>query len=248
MQIFIGSTKIMVAPSNNRLDLATEPIFKQQAHDLAVQLSELKTDEIKSLLKVNNEIATETHKRYQSFFDKETRHPAMFTYNGMVFKKLASETLTNEDVNYAQSHLIIGSFIYGMLRPLDLISPYRMEGNVILPYNHGKNMFQYWQPILTEWFINRIKSDDGILVNLASAEFKHLVDWKLVSKEVKIITPEFYVIKNGKKKMIVIYAKMCRGAMTHWILEKRITSPDSLMNFEYEGFSFDNDNKQWLLK
>lgn len=107
-------------------------------------------------------------------------------------------------------------------------------------------MFDYWKPILTDWFINQIKSDDGILVNLASDEMRNLFDWKRVKQEVKIITPEFKVEKAGKLKTIVIYTKMCRGAMTRYILKNKITDMESLKVFEYEGFRLDESAGEWM--
>jgi cytoplasmic iron level regulating protein YaaA (DUF328/UPF0246 family) len=122
-----------------------------------------------------------------------------------------------------------------MLRPLDKISLYRMEGNI--EYN-GDTIFNFWKPRLTDLLIDSVKADDGILVNLASEEMKSLFDWKRVSAEVKVIEPEFMVQKNGKLKTIVVYAKSCRGAMTRFIIKNRPTQPAELQSFEYEGFHF----------
>jgi cytoplasmic iron level regulating protein YaaA (DUF328/UPF0246 family) len=122
-----------------------------------------------------------------------------------------------------------------MLRPLDKISLYRMEGNV--EYK-GDTIFNFWKPRLTDLLIDSVKADDGILVNLASEEMKSLFDWKRVSTEVKVIEPEFMVQKNGKLKTIVVYAKSCRGAMTRFIIKNRLTQPAELQCFEYEGFHF----------
>ncbi|WP_301702662.1 YaaA family protein, partial [uncultured Muribaculum sp.] len=119
---------------------------------------------------------------------------------------------------------------------LDNINPYRLEGNVELPDNGGVTMTDYWQPILTEYLIAKVKADDGILVNLASEEMKSLFDWEKVSNELTVVSPEFKVDKNGKLRTIVIYAKMCRGAMSRYILKNRITDIDLLSSFTYDGF------------
>jgi cytoplasmic iron level regulating protein YaaA (DUF328/UPF0246 family) len=193
------------------------------------------------LLHVNRQIAADNWQRYQSFFDESCRQPAVFSYDGMVFQKIAPETMTDDELHYANQHLFIGSFLYGLLRPLDLISKYRLEGNVELPENGGLSMFDYWKPILTDWFIEQVKADDGILMNLASDEFRIIFDWKRVEKELTVISPEFKVEKGGKLKTIVIYTKMCRGAMTRWILQNRITQISDLGSFEYEGYKWEND-------
>lgn len=244
MIIYISCAKIMTGNSTQTLSFATEPKFQLQANENAVQMAAYSPTQLKELLKTNADIAQENWSRYQHFFDLGSkRESAVFSYDGMVFQKLAPESFSKEELLYTNQHLLIASFLYGLLRPLDLIKKYRLEGNVPLPENKGKSMFDYWKPILTDYFIEQIKADDGILVNLASDEMKNLVDWKKVAKEVKIVTPEFHIIKDGKKKTIVIYTKMCRGAMTRYILKNRITNPEELKTFEFEGFRWNSESE-----
>ena len=136
-------------------------------------------------------------------------------------------------------HLRITSFLYGLLRPLDGIKPYRLEGDVRLPEKGGISMFDYWKPLLTDYFIEEIKNCGGVLINLASAEMKDLFDWKRVEQEVRVITPEFQVWKAGQPKTVVIYAKMCRGEMTRFIVKNRLECPEELKSFSWEGFVWD---------
>jgi cytoplasmic iron level regulating protein YaaA (DUF328/UPF0246 family) len=246
MQILIACAKIMTGSAPRVIPLVTEPTFQLQANENAMQLMDYSVEELQEMLHVNHDIAVENWRRFRSFHAKGERQPAVFSYDGMVFQRLAPETFTDDELKYANGHLLISSFLYGLLRPLDLINKYRLEGNVILPDNSGKSMFDYWKPILTDWFINQIKSDDGILVNLASDEMRNLFDWKRVKQEVKIITPEFKVEKAGKLKTIVIYTKMCRGAMTRYILKNKITDMESLKVFEYEGFRLDESAGEWM--
>ncbi len=133
----------------------------------------------------------------------------------------------------------ITSFLYGLLRPLDGIKPYRMEGDIRLPERGGMTMFDYWKPLLTDYFIANIKRQGGILVNLASGEMRDLFNWKRVEEEVRVITPEFQVWKGGQLKTIVIYAKMCRGEMLRYIIKNRIENPEDLKAFTWEGFAYD---------
>lgn len=241
MKILIACAKIMTDNVPRGLNLATEPQFQLQANENAVRMASYSPRMLMDKLHVNGDIATINWNRYQHFFDSDAaRLPAMFAYDGMVFKKLAPESFSIEDLQYANSHLFIASFLYGLLRPLDLIKEYRMEGDVVLSENGGKNMFDYWKPLLTDYFIEQIKADDGILINLASDEMKSLFDWKRVVREVTVITPEFRCMKNGRLKTIVIYTKMCRGAMTRFILKHRLGSPVELETFEYEGFRCDS--------
>ena len=138
---------------------------------------------------------------------------------------------TADDFRYAQEHLRITSFLYGLLRPLDGIKPYRLEGDVCLPEKGGVSMFDYWKPLLTDCFIAEIKRQGGVLVNLASGEMKELFDWKRVEKEVRVVTPEFRIWKDGGLKTVVIYAKMCRGEMVRYIIKERVDSPEGLRAF-----------------
>ena len=245
MQILIGCAKIMTGCAPSDISFATEPTFQSQANDNAMQMLNYSVEELCEMLHINRDMALENWKRFRSFHDNSIRQPAAFCYDGMVYQRLAPETLSDSELRYANDHLMISSFLYGILRPLDMINKYRLEGNIILPNNNSKSMFDFWKPILTDWFINKIKADDGILIYLASDEMRNLFDWKRVKKEVKVITPSFKVDKNGKLKTIVIYTKMCRGAMARYIIKNRITNIDELKSFEYEGFSIDDSNEEW---
>ena len=245
MQILIACAKIMTGCATSDISFATKPTFQSQANDNAMQMLDYSVEELSDMLHINKDIALENWKRFRTFHDNSTLQPAVFCYDGMVFQRLAPETFTDNDLQYANNHLLISSFLYGLLRPLDMINKYRLEGNVTLPKNNSKSMFDFWKPILTDWFINKIKADDGILINLASDEMRNLFDWKRIKEEVKVITPIFKVDKNGKLKTIVIYTKMCRGAMARYIIKNRITNIDELKSFEYEGFSIDDSNEEW---
>ena len=153
--------------------------------------------------------------------------------------KAKAETLTADDLNYSQGKLWITSFLYGLLRPLDAILPYRIEGHVELPSGEGQNMFGFWKSRLTDVLIEAVKADDGILIHLATEEYQHLFDWQRVRKEVRIIQPLFYVRKGNDLKMQAVWAKTCRGAMTRFIIENRITNPKDLHAFSYEGFVYE---------
>lgn len=214
------------------------PMFQRHAEDIALRMAGYPPDALMDMLRINRTIAIETMQRYHNFFDPSGRRPAGMAYDGMVFRRLGVASMSAADREYADSHLNICSFLYGLLRPLDMINPYRLEGDVTL-HPEGITMFDYWKPILTDELIRRVKADDGILVNLASDEMRQLFDWRRVSRELKVITPTFKVVRNGRPRTIVIYAKMCRGAMTRYIIENRITDPAGLRNFEYEGFRID---------
>lgn len=109
-------------------------------------------------------------------------------------------------------------------------------------------MFDYWKPLLTDHFIRSIKATGGVLVNLASDEMRGLFDWRRVESEVRVVSPEFSVFRQGRLKTVVVYAKMCRGAMTRFILKNRITDPGELKNFNFEGFRYDVQSGGYVLQ
>lgn len=186
------------------------------------------------MLRTNRQIAATNRRRYRQFHGEEAL-PALLAYTGVVFRHIAPERFTPGDFEYAQQHLNITSFLYGLLRPLDAIRRYRLEGDAVLPGHDDQTMFGYWQGRLTEAFLEKIHADDGILVNLASSEMKRLFDWKRIRREARIITPEFRIREGDRLKTIVVYTKMCRGEMTRHLIRNRIADPEMLKEFEWKG-------------
>lgn len=240
MLVLLSCAKTMSVTSKVEVPLATLPHFRREAAGIALQMAQCTVEELEELLHVNTKIALENYKRYQEFHAEETQQlAALFAYTGIVFKRVSPKSFSAEELLYAQEHLRLTSFCYGLLRPLDLIRPYRLEGDARLPELGGQSVFDYWKPLLTDLFIEEVKAVGGILCNLASGEMKSLFDWQRVKKEVKVITPEFRVWKNGKLTTVVIYTKMCRGEMTRFILQNRLRSPEELEAFSWEGFKHD---------
>ena len=241
MLTFISCAKTMTNKTKVKTALHTSvPPFEEFAKEHANEIGSLSAEDLGKLLHVNPKLAAENALRYRDFLsDSNQALPALLSYTGMVFKRINASDFTTEDFDYAQEHLLITSFLYGLLRPMDLIKNYRLEGNVKLGSGKGETMFNFWKPILTDFFIDAIKHQGGVLVNLASEEMKSLFDWKKVCSEVQVVTPEFYTLKNGKLAAVTVYAKMCRGEMTRFILKNRIEDPDALKLFEWEGFVFD---------
>ena len=240
MQILLSCAKTMAERSSVTTPRTTVPVHLEEARRLAAELATLPTDELARLLRVNRRIAAENHLRYRRFHDSDTPAlPALAAYTGIVFKRIDPASFSAADLEYAQEHLNITSFLYGVLRPLDAIRPYRLEGDAVLPGRGDETMFSYWQSRLTDDLLGRIHADDGILVNLASGEMKRLFDWKRVCREARVITPEFRVREGDRLKTVVVYTKMCRGEMTRHILKNRIADPATLRSFEWEGFRLD---------
>ena len=239
MLVLLSCAKTMSETSKVKVPLKTVPRFQKEAYGIALQMSQFSVDELERLLRVNAKIAVENYKRYQAFHAEGTPElPALLAYTGIVFKRLNAKDFSKVEFEYAQEHLRLTSFCYGLLRPLDVIRSYRLEGDVVLPEPGNQTMFSYWQSRLTDSFLKEIKATGGVLCNLASDEMRGLFDWKRIEQEVTIVTPEFHVWKNGKLSTIVVYTKMSRGEMTRFILKNRIESPQDLKAFHWEGFEF----------
>ena len=232
MQILISCAKTMGYVDAD-IPYSSEPVFAANAAESVRQLAAMDAQQLQKALHTTAKIAAENVLRYRHFFDECNRQvPALMAYNGIVFKQISADTLRREDLEYAQKHLFITSFLYGLLRPFDNIRPYRLEGNVHLPDDDGPTRFEYWQPLLTGMLIDAVKADDGILVNLASSEMKRLFDWKRVCREVKVVTPDFKVMQEGQWRTVVVYTKMCRGQMTRFMLRHHPADIEELYRFE----------------
>lgn len=240
MQILLASAKIMHDVLKTAPDMAlSTPRFARETEAFARDMAQYSTETIAEMLGCSQQIAGQNKLRFMRFFEETEKMPAILAYHGQAYKHLKAETLTEKDLNYAQGHLWITSFLYGLLRPLDGIFPYRMEGSVELPSGAGENMFGFWKSRLTDVLINTVKADDGILIHLATEEYQHLFDWQRVRREVHIVQPLFYVRKGHDLKIQAVWAKTCRGAMTRFIIEHRITKPNDLSAFSYEEFAYE---------
>ena len=245
MQILLASAKIMRERCRSRGLVPTEPRFLSSAMILLQDMARKNADELSELFTCSPEIAQLNRERYQTMLGGDAEiMPAVLTYYGQAYKHLKADSLSNEDLLWAQEHLWIASCLWGLLRPLDGISPYRMEGGFALPCTGGRKVNEYWREKLTDTLIESALNDDGVLVYLDTEEFRSLFDWKRVVREVKlIIEPEFHVIKNDKMTTPSVWAKTCRGAMTRYIIENRIGNPESLKDFKYEGFALNENAK-----
>lgn len=243
MMILISCAKTMTMPKYSLPAVQpTSPVFSDQAHLNALEMKRFNTDELQQILHVNPKIAAQNYVHYHNFFNEDSPlAPSLAAYTGIVFKHIAPTDFNASDWDYAQQHLRITSFLYGLLRPLDAIRRYRLEGDVYLPAHNGQNLFDYWRPLLTDLFIKEVCQNGGLLFNLASAEMKNLFDWKRIEKAIRIITPEFYVRKGPTLKTVVIYTKMCRGEMTRFLLKNRIEHAKQLAEFSWEGFHFNTE-------
>ncbi len=238
MQVILASAKIMKERVPSRGITPTEPLFQRQATMLAAELAQMSGNRLSELFNCSAAIGRENRERFALFgTDMAEIMPAILTYYGQAYKHLKAESLTNEDLEWANSHLWISSCLYGLLRPLNGIQTYRMEGGFPMQATGGLKVNEFWRPLLTNLLIESVKADDGILIYLDTEEFRSLFNWKRVVEEVQVIEPKFQVLKNGRLTTQAVWAKSCRGAMARYIIEERITNPLQLANFNHCGFS-----------
>lgn len=239
MHILLSPAKTITGTSKIKVPSGTIPQFQQAATDIALYMAQYSVEDLKRLLKLSPKLALESYERFQHFHSTDERPlQALLAYTGVVFKHINPKDFSEEDFLFAQTHLRIVSICYGLLRPLDLIKPYRMEYDIKLPELGDGNMYNFWKGRQTQSLIKEIKADDNLLINLASMDVQPAFEWKKIEESVRIITPEFKVWKNGKAETIVIYAKMARGQMSRYIIKNKISNPEELKSFTWEGFQY----------
>ena len=170
MQIILTSAKIMNAAADVAVPFATQPAFETEANELALSLTSWSVAELMQAFQCSESIAHDNQQRFQSFFNDDEKMPALLAYNGHAYKYLQASSFSEADFRFAQSHLFITSFLYGLLRPSDKIHPYRMEAKVHLHAAEDQNMFAFWRSRLTDALIEAVKKDDGVLIHLATEE------------------------------------------------------------------------------
>ena len=173
MQILLANAKIMFDKADRKP--VSVPLFQSVANVLAEEMARMNVEELARQLDCSSKIATENWKRYHNFMATE-KMPAILAYNGQAYKHLRASSLSEDSLEYAQKHLWITCFLYGLLRPMDGIVPYRMEHCVSLEATNDKPVNQFWKDKLTDVLIDSVKADDGILIHLSTEEYEHLFD------------------------------------------------------------------------
>lgn len=241
MQILLASAKIMREGCRCNGIAATRPLFEKVAAEFAADLSRMTLDEVADAFSCSMKIAQLNLERYKILGTEEAElTPAIFAYFGQAYKHLKADELSAEDLKWSCSHLWISSCMYGLLRPSDVINQYRMDGSFVLPSSCGGKVSDFWKSRLTDLLIESVLADDGILIYLDTDEYRALFDWKRVISRVRVIEPVFHVSKGDKLTTPAVWAKTCRGAMTRYIIENRITDTEDINSFNVNGFQYDS--------
>ncbi len=238
---------ILISPAKT-LDFDTAPITEQfsqpefldDSSALIKELKKLTPDAVSQMMKISDKLAALNVARYTGWkrpFTEQNAKQALLAFKGDVYTGLDAETLPEEGLNFAQKHLRILSGLYGLLKPLDLMQPYRLEMGTRFANARGKDLYAFWGESITEHLNEHLEEQEmHEVINLASNEYFKAVKPKLLNA--RIITPVFKDLKNGQYKIISFYAKKARGLMTRYIIDEHIDNANALKSFDYEGYEY----------
>lgn len=244
MLALISPAKTLDYESSLPTDQHTQARLLEHSQELIEVASKLSATEISILMSVSEKIANlnvERFRDWQPEFDLSNARQAIFAFKGDVYTGLDAYNLKDHDISYAQEHLRMLSGLYGLLRPLDLMMPYRLEMGTKLANSRGHNLYEFWGHTITELInYDLAAANSELLVNIASDEYYKSVKENKIQAE--IIKPVFLDQKNGKYKVISFYAKKARGLMARFIIENQIDRVEDLKGFNTEGYYFDAES------
>jgi len=221
----------------------SQPDFLAESQQLVNGLKKLQPDDLADLMNISSALAEENFQRYLNWhtpFDLKNARQAIFAFKGDVYLGLQAEDYSAADLNFAQKHLRILSGLYGLLRPLDLMQPYRLEMGRKFASGNAKDLYQFWGSKLTDKLNSELETfpqKKRILVNLASNEYFNSIQSKEL--DAQIITPQFKDWSNGQYRVLSFFAKKARGQMVSYIVKNRLKDPARLTEFDVDGYRFD---------
>ena len=238
MKILISPAKSLDFKSEIETFSCSQPKFLKQAEIINSVLKEKSPSDLKNLQNISEKLADLNWTRNNEFnleHNNNNSRPALFAFNGDVYDGIDAKSLTVDKVNTLQNQLRILSGLYGMLKPLDLIQPYRLEMGTKLTVNGSKNLYDFWADSITKELINELEKD-SLILNLASNEYFNAINNKII--DCNIISPVFKDFKNGNFKIISFYAKKARGLMVRYIIDNQVDSIEKLLSFNSSGYSY----------
>lgn len=239
MFILISPAKKLAAITKPFFGATTHPLFTEATNKLVHLMKAKSAADLARLMSLSPDLAALNYDRYQRFnLDEhpvDQSCPALFLFQGDVYQGLQAASWSQEDVDYSQSHLGILSGLYGLLRPLDTIQPYRLEMGVRLANPAGDTLYSFWRTLVTQYLNAQLaKQTNPILINLASTEYFKVVQESAL--DYPVATINFYEQKNNELKMVGIYAKKARGVMARFIIQHQIDTLDGLRGFNELGY------------
>ena len=240
MKIIISPAKSLDYETALPTDRFTSSGFMKQTRILNKVIKEKSPKDLSELMHISDKLADLNWKRNKDFktpFTPENARPAIYAFNGDVYHGIDAYTIRIEKLDKLQDQLRILSGLYGYLKPLDLVQPYRLEMGTSLAFADNKNLYDFWKSILTKSLNNEMKEGE-LLINLASKEYASALDFKKL--KATIVTPDFKDYKDGKLKIISFYAKKARGLMVRYIIDTNAKTIEDLKGFDYEGYKLDS--------
>jgi cytoplasmic iron level regulating protein YaaA (DUF328/UPF0246 family) len=238
MKIIISPAKSLDFESLAKTSLHTQPRFLEQSEKLNKKLKTLSKKKLSDLMKISDDLSALNYDRNQSWqtpFNQENAKQAIYSFTGAVFKGIDAASLSEEKIPLLQDSLRILSGLYGVLRPLDLIQPYRLEMGTRLKVDKTENLYKFWNNTVAN-ALNEELEDGELLINLASTEYFKVIPKKIL--KVPMITPVFKDYKNGEYKTIMTFAKKARGLMVRYIIDNNIKSTEELKAFDVDKYRF----------
>ena len=242
MKIVISPAKSLNLESELPTLKYTQPNFIEQSEKLNKILAKKKPKALSELMNISDKLAQLNWERNQQFstpFTPENARPAVFAFNGDVYQGLDAYSISENNLGKLQDTLRILSGLYGILQPLDLMQPYRLEMGTSLKVGSKKNLYEFWKKDLTSHLNSELK-DDELFVNLASNEYFNAIDEK--SLKAPVITPIFKDWKNDKLKIISFFAKKARGSMVRYIIDSNVNTLDEIRGFDIDGYAFSEEH------
>lgn len=242
MIIVISPAKTLYEKSPVHFEKYTDIDFLPEAEKIVSVLKKKKPAQLSQLMDISPKLAELNFQRFQAWtadFTPENSWQSVLMFNGDVYQGLKAETFTENEFGIAQQKLRILSGVYGLLKPLDRIQPYRLEMGTNLPVSGKKNLYEFWKTKITARLNeDLLQTEQKLLINLASNEYFGAIDTKKL--KARIITPSFKESKNGKYQMVSFFAKRARGLMSRFIIQNNISNSEEIKAFDWEGYYFNN--------
>ncbi|MBT4790888.1 MAG: peroxide stress protein YaaA [Halobacteriovoraceae bacterium] len=249
MIVVVSPAKKLDFTNECQAPLQSKPDFLSKTNKLAKELRKLKANDVGKLMKLSANLSELNFERFQNFknqYNPSTSKQAVFAFNGDTYTGLDIQSFNQTQLKRSQSQLRILSGLYGVLKPMDLIQPYRLEMGTKYKFLDYKNLYEYWQEDVT----NTLKLElakEKVLINCASQEYFNVIDTKKLNAQ--IITPVFKELKSGELKIISFAAKRARGMMAKYIIQNNITKPEDIQNFSMDRYKFSkklSDKNQYV--
>ena len=235
MKILISPAKSLDFENQPNTNKKSNPVFQNQADIINNKLKEYSSPDLSKLMGISSKLSDLNWSRNQDFQNSNSKKQAIFAFNGDVYDGIDIKSMSSEKYSKLQNSVRILSGLYGVLKPFDLIKPYRLEMGTKLSINGSKNLYEFWSEKVTNSLTNEILEDD-LIINLASNEYFSVINKSLLKNT--IISPQFKDFKNGKLKIISFFAKKARGLMTRYLIDKEVKSIEELKGFNIDGYSF----------